>query len=54
MKKRHNFQKSLHIMGQKQWKEREIMDGEQRTERAVERDIDDLIFEGEQWYPSER
>lgn len=30
------------------------MDSERRTEREIEQDIDDLIFEGEQWYPSER
>ncbi len=30
------------------------MEGEQRQEWEVERDIDDFIFEGEQWYPSER
>ena len=40
----------MHIIGKSKWKERYIVERDEQQNK----DIDDLIFEGEEWHPSNR
>ena len=51
MKKRHYFHPSPHMIGKSKQKGRE---GVEREEQEQSKDIDDLIFGDEEWYPSSR
>ena len=51
MKKRHEFHTPMHIIGKYDWKG---CGGMECQEQEQTKDVDDLIFGEEEWYPSSR